>query len=285
MKMKLNSIFLVIIVAIFSLTGCSVNKQPVKQVSDTNTTKSDNTNKKDNTLTDKNDSPILLSTIDDAKNSTDFNFTNGYKSKLLDGSVYIIVEVGALKADSKQGIAIIKQVKKDVTGPIREQKLLTPEKHGSIKVDTINGDNMIVVAEDAFSWTLNAYTGFTIEPQKELSKDKKLIENNNLPIELPSIDDVKNSKDIVFTNGYKSGVNQDGTYIIAELGALKADPKQGIVVIKTINKDGMKILNEQKLLTPEKHGTIKVDGINAFNLGAKAADGYSWILNVSDGFR
>ncbi|MDV3427283.1 MAG: hypothetical protein LIR50_09375 [Bacillota bacterium] len=206
---------------------------------------------------------------------------------MLDGDVYIIVEVGSLKADSKQGIAVIKQISKDGTEIIREQKFLTPEKHGSIKVDSINGDNMKVIAEDGFSWTINAYNGFAIEPKQELSKYKKLTENNDLPILLPTIDDVENSKEITFTNGYRSNLITEGEsyYIIIEVGALKSNPKQGVAIIKTINKDGTKILKEEKLLTPEKHGSIKIDGINAFNMGITAKDGYKWILNVFDGFR
>lgn len=118
--------------------------------------------------------------------------------------------------------------------------------------------------------------------------DNDITENNELPVLLTTIDDTKNSKEIIFTNGYKSGLVEDGTcYIIAELGALKSDPKQGAAIIKTINKDGTKILNEKVLLTPEKHGSIKADGIGAdsFGMSVTAEDGYKWILNVCDGFR
>ena len=113
----------------------------------------------------------------------------------------------------------------------------------------------------------------------------RLPENNELPILLPTINDIKNSEEIVFTNGYKSNMAEDETYIIVEVGALKNNPKQGAAIIKTTNKDGTKILKEEKLLTPEKHGPIKINGINAYNMDVTAEDGYKWILNVYDGFR
>ncbi|MDF2519693.1 MAG: hypothetical protein K0R84_321 [Clostridia bacterium] len=110
------------------------------------------------------------------------------------------------------------------------------------------------------------------------------IGNNNLPALLPTIDDAEYSEEIAFTNGYKSNLIEDERYIIVEAGALKNDPKQGVAIIKTINKDGT-IIKEEKLLTPEKHGSIKIDSINAFNMEVTAEDGFKWILNVYDGFR
>ncbi|MFA6939568.1 MAG: hypothetical protein WCQ54_01085 [Clostridiaceae bacterium] len=161
--MKSNSIFLVVIALIVSLTGCSVNKQNLKasnQVPNTNTPKVDNTIKENNEL------PILLSTIDDAKNGKEIIFTNGYKSNLMpEGEKYYIVEAGALKSDPKQGLAIIKTTNKDGTKILTEKKLLTPQKHGSIKIDGINAFNMDVTAKDGYKWMLNVYDGFRIIPQ------------------------------------------------------------------------------------------------------------------------
>jgi len=161
--MKVTSIFLVTIALIVSLTGCSVKKQDLKtssQVPDINTPKADDTIKENNEL------PILLSTIDDAKNSKEITFTNGYKSNLMpEGERYYIVEAGALKSDPKQGVAIIKTTNKDGTKILKEEKLLTPGKHGSIKIDGINAFNMGVTAEDGYKWILNVYDGFRIIPQ------------------------------------------------------------------------------------------------------------------------
>lgn len=162
--MKSNSIFLVMITLIVSLTGCSVNKQNLqanKQILNTNTKKTDNE------IAENNELPILLPTINDAKNSKEIIFTNGYKSNLIpEDQSYIIVEVGALKNDSKQGVAIIKTTNKDGTKILSEKKILTPEKHGSIKIDEINAFNMGVTAKDGYKWILNVFDGFRAIPQE-----------------------------------------------------------------------------------------------------------------------
>jgi len=69
------------------------------------------------------------------------------------------------------------------------------------------------------------------------------------------------------------------------LVSLKSDSKQGVAIVKSVNKDGKKVIEEKKYLTPEKHGAIKVDSFNAFNLIVKAEDGYIWIFNPFDGIR
>jgi len=51
------------------------------------------------------------------------------------------------------------------------------------------------------------------------------------------------------------------------------------------NKDSGKFLSEKKYLTPGKHGAIKIEDFNAFNLSVVADDGHAWIFNVFDGFR
>lgn len=162
--MKLNSISLVLIIVIVSLTGCSSNTQDLKASNPVSTA---STQKANNTSTENNKLPVLLPTIDDAKNSKDITFTNGYKSDLVENEKYYIVEVGALESDPKQGVAIIKSISKDATKTIKEDKLLTPEKHGSIKIDSINAFNMGVTAEDGFKWILNVFDGFRSEAQKK----------------------------------------------------------------------------------------------------------------------
>lgn len=114
-------------------------------------------------------------------------------------------------------------------------------------------------------------------------------EQYNLTSELPSllsqIDDIQNSKDIDFTNGWKSNLIENERYIIVEVGSIKSDSKQGVAIVKNVSKDGSKVISEKKYLTPEKHGSIKIDSFNAYNLGITAEDGYKLILNTFDGFR
>lgn len=114
-------------------------------------------------------------------------------------------------------------------------------------------------------------------------------EQYNLTSELPSllfqIDDIQNSKDIDFTNGWKSNLIENERYIIVEVGSLKSDSKQGVAIVKSVSKDGNKVISEKKYLTPEKYGAIKIDSFNAYNLGITAEDGYELILNTFDGFR
>lgn len=164
--MKVNSIFFLLIVIIMSLTGCSSNTQDLKASNPVSTV---STQKGDETSAEINKLPALLPTIDDTKNSEDITFTNGYKSEMVENEKYYIVEVGASKSDPKQGVAIIKSISKDGTKTIKEDKILTPEKHGSIKIDSnsINDFNMRVMAEDGFTWILNVFDGFRSETQKK----------------------------------------------------------------------------------------------------------------------
>lgn len=93
------------------------------------------------------------------------------------------------------------------------------------------------------------------------------------------------NKDINFTNGWKSDLIEGERFIIVEFGSLKSDSKQGVAIVSEQSKDNGKIIYKNKYLTPSKHGTIKVENFNAFNLGVTAEDGYKWIFNVFDGFR
>lgn len=125
---------------------------------------------------------------------------------------------------------------------------------------------------------LNAETQFYYE-------DQSVSDDISEPSLLTQIDDPQNSKDINFTNGYQSNIVENEYYYVAELGSLKKDSKQGIAVIKKMSIKDNKIIKEERLLTPEKHGAISTTVYNAFNISVKTDDGYEWILNIFDGFR
>ena len=115
-------------------------------------------------------------------------------------------------------------------------------------------------------------------PNEELNtadNKPKIIKNVNNQID----------KNIEFTNGWKSELIEDERFIIVQVGSLKSDSKQGVAIVGKQGKDSDKIVIEKKFLTPSKHGAIKIEDFNAFNLSVVAQDGYKWIFNVFDGFR
>lgn len=116
---------------------------------------------------------------------------------------------------------------------------------------------------------------------------KNYIPRINASDEKPVIFENVNSqldKDIKFTNGWKSELIEGERFIIVQVGSLKADPAQGVAFVGQQSKDGNKFVTGGKILTPSKHGTIKIKNFNSFNLGVVAEDGYEWIFNVFDGF-
>lgn len=119
------------------------------------------------------------------------------------------------------------------------------------------------------------------EPQLITKGAKSVTEKAEI---FESVKDLINSKDVAFTNGWRSELIEEGRYIV-EFGSLKNDPKQGIVIVKRQNRDSGKFISEKRYLTPSKHGAIKIKDFNAFNLGVVAADGYQWIFNLWDRFR
>ncbi len=116
--------------------------------------------------------------------------------------------------------------------------------------------------------------------------NEKENKEDGLPSIISEIHDEKNSKDVNFTNGYQFDAGTVNSYHVVEFGALKENPKQGVAVIKQISIKNDKILSEERVLMPEKHGAIRATDCNAYNISVVAEDGEdSWIFNVYDGFR
>lgn len=95
-----------------------------------------------------------------------------------------------------------------------------------------------------------------------------------------SADLIASHSDIEIINEW---ISKDFGYTVL-FGSLKDDPQQGVaVVIPTGDQENK---NEQKILTPEKHGAIKAEslGAKASILDVIAEDGYKWIFNVYNGF-
>ncbi len=103
------------------------------------------------------------------KINKDVEFTNGWKSSLVDmdkkdaGGKYWFVQVGSLKSDPRQGIAIVFHRDKDSNKDVVDKEFLTPSKHGAIKIESPGAKDftMSVVAEDGYKWIFNIYNGFS----------------------------------------------------------------------------------------------------------------------------
>jgi beta-lactamase regulating signal transducer with metallopeptidase domain len=67
---------------------------------------------------------------------------------------------GSLKDDPQQGVAVVIPTGDQVDK--REERVLTPERHGAIKADSPGAKSSIldVVAEDGYKWIFNVYNGF-----------------------------------------------------------------------------------------------------------------------------
>jgi len=88
------------------------------------------------------------------------SFTNGWKQEVPDENMIIIVEVGNLKSDPMQGIAVVQNQKAGTGEVFLEKKFLTPSKHGSIRITNTNNFNFNITAEDKTSFQFNVYNGF-----------------------------------------------------------------------------------------------------------------------------
>ena len=91
---------------------------------------------------------------------SDIEITNEWISKDFGYTVLF----GSLKDDPQQGVAVVIPTgdQKDKN----EQNVLTPEKHGAIKAESLGAKASIldVVAEDGYRWIFNVYNGF--DPKK-----------------------------------------------------------------------------------------------------------------------
>ena len=111
--------------------------------------------------------PDIIENVNDQLDR-DVEFTNGWRSALVEpdenGRKYIIVQVGSLKSDPEQGIAVVCHQSKDSEQYVIDDQFLTPSKHGAIKIESLGAKNfnMSVVAEDGYKWIFDIYNGFTI---------------------------------------------------------------------------------------------------------------------------
>ena len=123
------------------------------------------TNKEPNTT---NSEPRIFENVSNQLD-TDVEFTNGWRSPLVDldengeGGKFIIVQVGSLKSDPEQGIAVVCHQNKDSEQYVIDDKFLTPSKHGAIKIVSLGAKyfTMSVIAEDGYEWIFDIYKGFT----------------------------------------------------------------------------------------------------------------------------
>lgn len=112
--------------------------------------------------------PSVPTIFEDVNNQLDrdVEFTNGWRSPLVEpdvnGGKYIIVQVGSLKSDPEQGVAVVCHQNKDSTQYVIDDTFLTSTKHGAIKIESLGakGFNMSVVADDGYKWIFNVYNGF-----------------------------------------------------------------------------------------------------------------------------
>lgn len=122
-----------------------------------------NNNKKQNSAEGKSG---IFETVNDQLN-IDVKFTNGWRSSLVspdeNGGKYIIVQVGSLKSDPEQGVAVVAHQNKDNKQYVVDDTFLTPTKHGAINIESPGAKDftMSVVADDGYKWIFNIYNGFS----------------------------------------------------------------------------------------------------------------------------
>jgi hypothetical protein len=108
----------------------------------------------------------IFETVNDQLDTND-KFTNGWRSSLVapdeNGGKYIIVQVGSLKSDPEQGVAVVCHQNKDSEQYVIDDTFLTPTKHGAIKIESLGAKDftMSVVADDGYKWIFNIYNGFS----------------------------------------------------------------------------------------------------------------------------
>lgn len=111
------------------------------------------------------DKPAIFETVNDQLNA-DVEFTNGWRSALVEpdenGGKYIIVQVGSLKSDPEQGVAVVCHQNKGSEQYVIDDQFLTPSKRGAIKIESLGAKdfNMSVAAEDGYKWIFDVYNGF-----------------------------------------------------------------------------------------------------------------------------
>lgn len=104
--------------------------------------------------------PRIFESTNGQLDNSDIEFTNGWRSELIEGDRFIVVQVGSLKNDLEQGVAVVWEQNKDSGKLISEKKYLTPSKHGAIKITDFNAFNLSVVSDDGNTWIFNIFDGF-----------------------------------------------------------------------------------------------------------------------------
>jgi PBP1b-binding outer membrane lipoprotein LpoB len=140
----MKKFFAMIFITAFILAGCSSGNQELPKEA-----------------TKKLPPPMeeILDKVDDIENSATINFTNGLKYGNADEDRVIFIEVGSLKADPKQGVAMIIRKKQD--GKLMSQtQHLSPSKHGALSIVKFNGTNLELKAEDGTIFQFNSFDGF-----------------------------------------------------------------------------------------------------------------------------
>lgn len=72
------------------------------------------------------------------------------------------MQVGSLKSNPEQGIAVVCHQNKDSEQYVIDDTFLIPSKHGAIKIESLSAKDftMSVIAEDGYERIFDIYNGF-----------------------------------------------------------------------------------------------------------------------------
>jgi beta-lactamase regulating signal transducer with metallopeptidase domain len=92
--------------------------------------------------------------------------------------------------------------------------------------------------------------------------------------------------DIIISNEWISAKVEEDIRYITLAGALKSDPRQGVVEVVTTNRDGTAVKSDQRFICPSKSGALTVAAIGAKDttMTLHDADGHSWNFHIFNGF-
>jgi len=60
-----------------------------------------------NSINNISNKPGIFENANNQLDNKDIEFTNGWRSELIEGERFIVVQVGSLKSDLKQGVAVV----------------------------------------------------------------------------------------------------------------------------------------------------------------------------------
>ncbi len=92
--------------------------------------------------------------------------------------------------------------------------------------------------------------------------------------------------DIGIANEWISAVGTEETRRLALAGALKSDPRQGVVEVVVTDRRGTAVKSDRRFLCPLRSGSLKVSELGAkdFTMGLEDEDGNAWNFSVFNGF-